>query len=123
MASKKTKKILIWAGVGAVAIMVIARLSGWVGTDNTMKVSTEAVTKETITETVSASGKVQPETEVKIASDVSGEVVDLLVQEGDVVKKGTLLAKINPKNYVSALDRVAASVNTSKANLENAKSR
>ena len=106
-----------------ILLLVIARMAGWIGSEELAKVNTSAVTKETITETVTASGKVQPETEVKIASEVSGEVVDLLIKEGDVVKKGDLLAKINPEIYVSAFDRVAASVNTSKANLENARSR
>lgn len=123
MLQKKTKKILIIGTITVILLLVIARKAGWIGSEELVKVNTAPVSKETITETVSASGKVQPETEVKIASEVSGEVVDLLIKEGDVVKKGDLLAKINPEIYVSAFDRVAASVNTSKANLENSKSR
>lgn len=122
-ASKKTYKYLIITGVALILLLVIARKAGWIGEDDNIKVSSEKVTTETITEVVTASGKVQPEVEVKLAADVSGEVVDIFVKEGEVVKKGTLLAKINPEIYVSALDRMVASVNTSKANLDNARSR
>lgn len=114
---------MIYGSIAVVVLLVVARMAGWIGSKELIRVNTSAVTRETITETVTASGKVQPETEVKIASDVSGEVVELLVKEGDLVKKGDLLAKINPEIYISAFDRVAASVNTSKANLENARSR
>ncbi|MFN9596228.1 MAG: efflux RND transporter periplasmic adaptor subunit [Bacteroidota bacterium] len=123
MASKKTKRILIYGIIAVVVLLVVARKAGWIGGEEQIRVNAEPVTRETITETVTASGKVQPETEVKITSDVSGEVVELIVKEGDVVQKGALLAKINPEIYISAFDRVAASVNTSKANLGNAKSR
>lgn len=116
------KYILI--GVGVLLIfLVIARKAGWIGEEDNIKVSAEKVTTETIIETVSASGKVQPEVEVKLASDVSGEVVDLYVKEGDLVKKGTLLAKINPEIYISALDRMNASLSSSKSQLESARSR
>ena len=104
-------------------LLVVARKSGWIGEDDNIKVTTEKVTTETIIETVSASGKVQPEVEVKLAADVSGEVVDLFVKEGDVVNKGDLLAKINPEIYLSALDRMTATLNSSKANLESSRSR
>lgn len=124
MASKKNLyKTLIIGGVALLVLLVIARKAGWIGEDDNIKVSAESVTSETIIEVVTASGKVQPEVEVKLAADVSGEVVDIFVKEGDVVEKGTLLAKINPEIYLSALDRMVASVNTSKANLDNAKSR
>lgn len=122
-ASKNLVKYLIIIGVVLLLLLVAARKAGWIGEDDNIKVSAEKVTTETITEVVTASGKIQPEVEVKLAADVSGEVVDIFVKEGEVVKKGTLLAKINPEIYVSALDRMVASVNTSKANLDNARSR
>ncbi len=84
-------------------------------------VTTEKVQKRTIKETVAASGKVFPETEVKISSDVSGEVVELLVVEGDSVTKGQLLARINPDAYQSQVERGMANVNTSKAQLANSR--
>jgi len=116
------KYILIGVGV-ILLLLVVGRKAGWFGDSDSIKVTAEKITRETITEIVSASGKVQPEVEVKISADVSGEVVDIFVKEGDIVTKGTLLAKINPEIYMSALDRMVASVNSSKANLENAKSR
>lgn len=121
--SKKLRNIIIISSIAVIILLVVARKAGWIGSGDQMKVAVTKTTVETITEIVSASGKVQPEVEVKIAADVSGEVVELNVKEGDVVKRGDLLAKINPEIYVSALDRMVASVNSSKANLENARSR
>lgn len=124
MAGKSNlSKYLIAGAVILVIGLVAARKAGWIGEDDNIKVTAGKVTRETITETVSASGKVQPEIEVKLASDVSGEIVELHVKEGDLVKKGDLLAKINPEIYISALDRMAASVSSSKANFESARSR
>ena len=74
-----------------------------------------------IIETVSASGKIQPETEVKISPDVSGEIVSLKVKEGDLVAKGDLLLKIKPDTYLSILERSQASLNTAKSSLAKAK--
>lgn len=118
----------VWkkVGVGAVAliiILVVAKKAGWIGSGDDIKVSTDKVELKDITETVSASGKVQPEVEIKISADVSGEIVDLYVKEGDVVKKGTLLCRINPEIYLSSLDRAQAAVNGSEANLSSSKSR
>jgi HlyD family secretion protein len=76
----------------------------------------------TISEKVSASGKIYPATEVKISSDVSGEVVELYVKEGDSVRVGQVLARIDPDTYVSAVERGRAAVNSAKAGLATAKS-
>lgn len=78
--------------------------------------------KRTIKETVSASGKIFPETEVKISSDVSGEIVELYVQEGDSVVTGQVLARIDPDTYVSAVERGEASLNSSRAQLATSRS-
>ncbi len=119
---KKLFKYLLIA-LGALLIFVIvAKKSGWIGKSDKIKVSTDFVAKKTIVETVSANGKIQPEVEVKISPDVSGEIIDLYVKEGDQVKKGDLLSKINPDFYLSNLDKMEAAVNTSKANLASAKS-
>lgn len=111
------KKIYWIIGVGIVlilAVVIVKALNGSKPTD----VITEKVMKRTIVETVSANGKVQPETELKITSDVSGEIVEMLVKEGDPVKKGDLLCRIKPDIYQSAIERVDATVNSSKANLK-----
>ncbi len=81
-------------------------------------VTTEKAMKRSLIETVSANGKIQPEAELKITSDVSGEVVEMLVKEGDQVKKGQLLCRIKPDIYESAFERVNATVSSSKANLQ-----
>jgi HlyD family secretion protein len=124
MAGKKNlSKYLIAGAVILIIGLVVARKQGWIGEEDNIKVTADQVVKATITESVSASGKVQPEIEVKLASDVSGEIVELYVKEGDIVSKGMLLAKIKPEIYISALDRMTASVNSSKANFESARSR
>ncbi len=86
------------------------------------KVAVEKAEKRTIIEKVSASGKVFPQTEVKISSDVSGEIVELLVEEGDSVISGQLLARIDPDAYQSQVERGVAGVNTAKAQMANARS-
>ncbi|MBV6656124.1 MAG: efflux RND transporter periplasmic adaptor subunit, partial [Mameliella sp.] len=85
------------------------------------KIITELAEKRSIIEEVSASGKVFPQTEVKISSDVSGEIVDLLIEEGDSVVSGQLLARIDPDAFESQVERGAASVNSAKAQLANAR--
>ncbi len=116
------KKVGI-AAIALIVILVVAKKAGWIGSGDEVKVSTDKVELKDITETVSASGKVQPEVEIKITADVSGEIVDLFVKEGDVVKKGTLLCRINPEIYLSTLDRAQAAVSGSEANLSSSKSR
>jgi HlyD family secretion protein len=104
-------------------LSVVAKRQGWIGAKDATRVYTEKAELRDIIETVSANGKVQPEVELKITADVSGEITQLDVREGQVVKKGTLLCRINPEVYVSSLERAEAAVNTSKANLLNSKSR
>jgi len=89
----------------------------------TIKVTIDTTATRNIIETVSASGKIQPETEVKIASDVSGEIVELYVEEGDSVKKGQLLIEINPDVYQSEFERMQATLSQTKANLASAEAR
>lgn len=103
--------------------LVIARKQGWLGSPEGTKVTIESVSINSITETVSANGKIQPEIEVKISPDVSGEVVELFIKEGDPVKKGDLLARIDPKIYASNYDRILAGLNSQKASLANANAR
>lgn len=86
-----------------------------------IEITTEKVSNRTIKETVSASGRIFPETEVKISSDVSGEIVELFVEEGDSVIVGQLLAKIDPDAYFSAVERGEAGLNSAKSTLANAK--
>lgn len=126
MAKKKNNKWLIYGGIALLALIifsVIGRKAGWFGGNKGINVTTALVEPKTITETVSANGRIKPEIEVKISSDVSGEVTLLTVSEGDSVKAGQLLARIDPDLYQSALDRAEASLNNARANLANAKAR
>ena len=107
--------------IGGISFFIfIAIQIGWISSKDLISVKTELVEKRDIIETVSASGKIQPETEVKISPDVSGEIVSLYVMEGDKVEKGDLLLKIKPDTYQSILERSQASLNTSKSALEKA---
>jgi len=124
MKKKKTLlKVAIGLAVLIVIILAIGKKQGWIGEPQGIRVTVEKAEKRTIIEIVSASGKIQPEVEVKLSPDLSGEVVELNVKEGDYVKQGQLLAKINPEIYISNYDRIVASLNMQKANLANARAR
>ncbi len=120
--SKKRKKILIWGGIIVVIILVVLALTKK-GKDHGTKVTTEEVNKRTLIETVSANGKIQPELDIKISPYISGEVVELYVKEGDAVIDGDLLAKIDPKIYISGYERATATLQMQKASLANSKAR
>jgi len=124
MAKKnKPMKWLLIAVVVFIIFAIIGKKAGWIGGDEAKKVTVEKVILRDIVETVSASGKIQPEVAIKISPDVSGEIVELTVKEGDRVTKGQLLARILPDIYQSYVDRSVAALNSSKANVSNAKSR
>jgi len=103
--------------------LIFAKNQGLVGKKKLLKVSTEVVKTRIITETVSASGKIYPEIEVKLAPDVSGEIIELLVEEGDSVKAGQLLGKVEPDMYATGVERAEAAVNSAKANAANTNAR
>ena len=114
----KNKKVLPYAigiVVVAVVLMIVGKKAGWFGNDYSISVATTVVESKTITELITANGKIQPETEVKISPDVSGEIIELYVEEGDEVVKGDPLCVIKPDMYVSALNRSEASLNSAKA--------
>lgn len=118
---KRNVKIILIA-LGAIAVLVlVAFLFG--GKRNNVKIETEQASIRNIVETVSASGKIQPEIEVKISAEVSGLILELPVKEGDLVNPGDLLVGINPDIYESALNRADAAVNTARASLSSAKAR
>lgn len=119
--SKKTIYILIGSALVIVALLVTLSKSGVIGNkDKGKEVEIAKVDATTIVETVSATGKIQPEIEVKIASMVSGEIIELPIKEGQVVKKGDLLVKINPDLYTSGLNRSVANLSGSKSALNQA---
>ncbi len=115
-------KKLIWI-IGSlfavIILLVILKKTGVIGKEEGISVSVEKAELRTIIETVNASGKVYPEVEVKISPDVSGEIVELNVNEGDSVKKGQVLARIYADIYNSQRDQVAATVDQQKAQVSN----
>lgn len=118
----KKKKTWIIIVILLLAILIIwAIMKG--KTSAGLPVSVEAAKLDDIIETVSANGKIQPAQDVIISPYISGEVVDLYVKEGDEVKEGDLLVKIDPEIYISAYERAEANLNTQQANLANAKAR
>lgn len=124
MAKKSSNKI--WWILGGVIVLLggglfIAKKQGLIGKEPSTEVEFTKAKKADIIERVSASGKIQPEIEVKLSPDVSGEIVGLYVNEGDSVRAGQLLLKIKPDNYESLLARAEAQVNSSKAAVEQAK--
>ena len=107
--------VLIFGG------LFLAKKMEWIGKVEPTEVEFAKVSRSTIIEKVSASGKIQPEVEVKLSPDVSGEIVSLNVAEGDSVVAGQELLKIRPDNYVSLLARAEAQMNATKANMEQSK--
>ncbi|MEE9461593.1 MAG: efflux RND transporter periplasmic adaptor subunit, partial [Bacteroidales bacterium] len=119
----KTKKLLRYSLIAVVVLIVLAVVGkkvGWFGKEEVIEVAVEKAKRRDIIETITANGKIQPETEVIISPDVSGEIVDLKVKEGDMVKLGQMLARIKPEVYISARDRSLASLNSSKARFSQA---
>lgn len=107
-----------------VGVLVVISIIGRCGSDQDgYRVSVEATERRDIVEIVTTNGRVRPVTEVKMAPDVSGEIIELHVEEGEYVARGQLLARINPDIYESMLDRAEASLNQARANLANSRAR
>ncbi len=119
---KKKKRTFFIIG-GIVLLLLLMVIFKGKGGDKEVKVNTANATLETLTETVDANGKIQPEVEVVMGSDVSGEIVQLKYKEGDQVKKGDTLILINPDIYESALNRAEATLNNARANAANSRAR
>jgi HlyD family secretion protein len=116
--SKKTIYILLAVAVVLIGTLVGLSKSGVIGNkDKGIEIEIANVAASTIVETVSATGKIQPEIEVKISSEVSGEIIALNVKEGQVVKRGDLLVKINPDLYTSSYNRTVSNLSGTKAGL------
>ncbi len=113
------QKMLLPLAIGLlivlIALLFVGKKAGWIGKEYAVTVSAQTVETKTIVEFITANGKIQPKTQVKISPDVSGEIIELYVSEGDQVKAGHLLCIIKPDIYLSALNRAEASLNSSKA--------
>ncbi len=115
--NKKKRRWWLWLLIGVILIGGAFSMYKSNSQDEGIEITIDKVKRKDILETVSASGRIFPEKEVKISSDVSGEIVELYVAEGDSITKGQLLAKIDPDAYVSAVERGKASVNSAKAQI------
>lgn len=122
MAKKKNNlpKILVIGAVLLLALVIAGSKLGWFGDGVEQKVAVDQVQEQTVYELVSASGKVQPEFEVKLSSEVSGEIIELNVKEGDVVKKGQVLCRVRPDLLQSSYDRSAAMLSQQQASYASA---
>lgn len=114
--AKRRKWIFITLGI-LLGLFLIMQVMG--GGDKAEKVATEKAGKRTIVESVNASGKIYPEVEVKISPDISGEITELNVEEGDSVKRGQVLARIYADIYALQRDEAASRVNQSSATVDN----
>ena len=110
------RKLSISLFVISIVLFALSKF-GIISSKKSIAVNQSVVSLNDIVETISATGKIQPQTEIKISADVSGEIVELFVKEGDYVIKGDLLLKIKSDIYLSILERAEASLNSSLANL------
>ena len=116
---KRKTVLIILAVILLIIILIIGKKAGWFGEENSaINVETQKVIPTTLIQKVSATGKIQPELEIKLSSEVSGEIIELPVKEGQIVKKGDLLVRINPDIYQSVVKRSAASLETVRASLQ-----
>lgn len=121
-ATKKLLKILGGSLLLIIIIGVVARQAGWLdGPSSEREVETEIAERRTITQIVSASGRIQPEVEVIIRPDVSGEIIELNVKEGDFVREGELLLRIRPDLYEARIDELNAALLTQQSRMEQAR--
>ena len=123
---KNNKNLFKYIGIGLFSlslILFIGKKTGFIKNDHGIVVNTDFASRVDIVETVAASGKIQPEVEVKISPDVSGEIVELPIKEGSQVFKGDLLVRIKPDTYLSIKQRSEATLNSAKASLSMSKAR
>ena len=119
---KKKSNKLVYSLIGGLIVvilfLVVGKSQGWIGKSKEIEVEMVKAKKVSITEKVSASGTVQPVTEVKLAPEVSGEIIELNVEDGDSVRSGQVLVKIRPEVWLSQLERSEAALNQQRANVE-----
>lgn len=116
-AKNKKKKIIIFSALGVLLLIIIIAVVVGSQKDDITVVQTEKVEKRTITQVVEATGRIQPQTQVKINAEVSGEIIELPVEEGNIVRKGQLLVRIKPDTYTAQRDQGIANLNRTKAML------
>ena len=112
---KSRRKLYIWLGIGGFILLLIIGSAISSKREQPVPITTEKAARRTIIETVSATGKVQPETEVKISPEVAGEIIELPVEDGKRVKKGDLILKIRPDTYKAILEQQQAAISTAES--------
>jgi HlyD family secretion protein len=110
----RRKKQIIYGSIGLIVLCIVASII-WSKREKPIPVTTEKAIRKTIVQTVSATGKVQPETEVKISPEVAGEIIELPVEDGKAVKKGDLLVRIRPDSYKALVEQQEAAISAAKA--------
>lgn len=110
----RRKKQIVYGSIGLIVLFIVASMI-WSKREKPIPVTTEKAIRKTIVQTVSATGKVQPETEVKISPEVAGEIIDLPVEDGKAVKKGDLLVRIRPDSYKALVEQQEAAISSAKA--------
>lgn len=122
--NSKSNKKFIWVALGVtLAVLIIGVVAKKSMSSEEKFVLSEEAQLRTIKQTVSANGKVQPEVEVKLSAEISGEIIELPVKEGNQVSKGDLIVRINPDVFLAARNRAEAAMNSAQANAANAKAR
>src|SRR3954454_23025156 len=113
---KKSRKKWYWI-IGIVVVLAIAVVAAGMAKkrEKPIPVTTEKAFRKNITQLVTATGKIQPEIEVKISPEVSGEIIDLPVKEGQIVHRGDLLLRIKPDSYRAQVEEQEAALSSSKA--------
>ena len=110
------KKKIVWISIGSIVLLLLL-IAIFRGGRSEIRVSTDKAINRTITEIVSVSGKIQPESEVKISADVSGEIIEMAVMEGDSVRQGQLLLRINPELYETTISQLSANLDNARAGM------
>jgi len=110
----RRKKQIIFGSIGLIVLWIAVSII-WSKREKPIPVTTERAIRKTIMQTVSATGKVQPETEVKISPEVAGEIIELPVEDGKAVMKGDLLVKVKPDSYKALLEQQEAAISSAKA--------
>src|SRR5437588_8516557 len=110
----RRKKQIIYGSIALLTLWIVASII-WNKREKPIPVTTETAIRKTIVQTVSATGKIQPEVEVKISPEVAGEIIELPVEDGMRVKKGDVLVKIKPDSYKALLEQQEAAISAAKA--------
>ena len=113
--TRPRKKLFLWIGIGLVIAIAIAAFAASKKAEKPILITTDKAFRTNITEIVTATGKIQPENEVKIAPEVSGEIIEIAVKEGQTVEKGQLLLRIKPDSYRAQVEAGQAALSGSRS--------